>query len=103
MTKGKRIRHLRESLSISQTDLAKSVGISKQTLYKYENDIITNIPSDIIEKLAGKLRCSPAYIMGWDDQNQRILEYAKRLSHLNDDQLETALKYIDFIEKEGEK
>ena len=35
MNKGKRIKQLREELNISQTDLAKKVGISKQTLYKY--------------------------------------------------------------------
>ena len=48
MTKGQRIRTKRESLNMSATDLAKRVDISKQTLYKYENDIITNIPSDVI-------------------------------------------------------
>ena len=102
MTRGQRIKQLRESLNMSQTDLAKSVGISKQTLYKYENDIVTNIPSNIIEKLSKKLGCSPAYIMGWDMQNQRVLEYAKRLSKLNSKQLENAMKYIDFIEKDDQ-
>ena len=67
MTKGERIKQRRELLNISQTDLAKSVGISKQTLYKYENDIITNIPSDVIEKLSAKLNCEPSYIMGWEE------------------------------------
>ena len=65
MTKGQRIKQRRELLNISQTDLANQIGVSKQTLYKYENDIITNIPSDVIEKLSAKLECDPAYIMGW--------------------------------------
>ena len=68
MTKGERIKHKREQLNISQTDLAEQVGVAKQTLYKYENDIVTNIPSDVIEKLSAKLECSPAYIMGWEDE-----------------------------------
>ena len=67
MTKGERIKRKREELNISQTDLANQIGVSKQTLYKYENDIVTNIPSDVIEKLAKKLECEPAYIMGWED------------------------------------
>jgi transcriptional regulator with XRE-family HTH domain len=66
MSIGERIRNKRESLNISQTDLAMRVGISKQTLYKYENDIIENIPKSVIEKLSQQLECSPAFIMGWE-------------------------------------
>lgn len=67
MTKGERIKHRREQLGISQTELAECIGTSKQNLYKYENDIITNIPSDRVEALAKKLNTSPAYIMGWNE------------------------------------
>lgn len=31
---------------MSQVEFADKINVSKQTLYKYENDIITNIPSD---------------------------------------------------------
>lgn len=67
MTKGERIKQLRERRGINQTTLADRIDVSKQTLYKYENDIITNIPSDKIEALAETLGTTPAYIMGWDD------------------------------------
>lgn len=67
MTKGERIKRLREQRGINQTALADRIDTSKQTLYKYENDIITNIPSDKIEALAEALGTTPAYIMGWDD------------------------------------
>lgn len=73
MTVGSRIKKKREEKGISQTDLAEMVGISKQTLYKYENDIITNIPSDKIEKIADKLDVSAAYIMDWEEQQQDYL------------------------------
>lgn len=66
MTKGERIKYYREQKGISQTDLAKMVKISKQSLYKYENNIITNIPSDKIEIIAEKLGVTPAEIMGWE-------------------------------------
>ncbi|MCD7723519.1 MAG: XRE family transcriptional regulator [Clostridiales bacterium] len=65
MTIGNRIRRLRSAANISQVDLAKRVGVSKQTLYKYENDIVTNIPSDKIELLSHYLNCSPQFLMGW--------------------------------------
>lgn len=65
MTVGERIKKIRQQNAISQTELANACKISKQTLYKYENNIITNIPSDKIEAIAHICKVSPAYIMGW--------------------------------------
>lgn len=66
MTKGERIKSLRDALGMSQVALADKINVSKQTLYKYENDIITNIPSDKVEEIADVLGTTPAYIMGWN-------------------------------------
>ena len=68
MTVGDRIKNLRTSLNLTQIELANAVGVSKQTLYKYENNIISNIPSNCIEDIAKVLKTSPAYLMGWDEQ-----------------------------------
>lgn len=70
MTVGERIKLARETKNLSQTDLANDCKISKQTLYKYENNIITNIPSDKIEVIANYLSISPAYLMGWETDNK---------------------------------
>lgn len=83
MTKGERILELRDRRGIGQTDLAEMVGISKQTLYKYENNIVTNIPSDKIEAIADALNVSPAYLMGWTsdpiivDESRLLSTFAK--------------------------
>ena len=69
MTTGKRIKELREKRGMSQVDLADKISVSKQTLYKYENDIITNIPSDKIESIAKVFNISPAYLMGWQSDD----------------------------------
>ena len=66
MDTGKRIKELREKRAITQTDFAKAIGVSKQTLYKYENGIVTNIPSDRIEIIAKALNTSPSNLMGWE-------------------------------------
>lgn len=65
MTTGERIKEIRNKLGISQVDFADKINVSKQTLYKYENNIITNIPSDKIEAAAQLANVSPAYLMGW--------------------------------------
>ena len=70
MTIGARIKELRQNEKIFQVDLANKIGVSKQTLYKYENDIITNIPSDKIELIANELNTTPAYLMGWENDNK---------------------------------
>lgn len=67
MAEGERIKALRLKRGMSQVELADTIGVTKQSLYKYENGIITNIPSDKIEELATALLTTPAYLMGWDD------------------------------------
>lgn|GEM_PF-4663589 len=68
MTVGERIKALREEKNITQTELAEALDTTKQNIYKYENNIITNIPSDKIEAIASFFGVSPAYIMGWENQ-----------------------------------
>lgn len=73
MTVGERIKEIRIKLGMSQVSFADKINVSKQTLYKYENNIITNIPSDKIEAAAKLGNVSPAYLMGWD----KLLEKQK--------------------------
>lgn len=65
MTVGERIRERRTALGVNQTQLADKISVSKQTLYKYETGVITNIPSDKIEKIAETLNTTPEVLMGW--------------------------------------
>lgn len=72
MTIGERIKKKRIESGFSQVDFANKIDVSKQTLYKYENNIITNIPSDKIEAISKVLNLSPMYIMGWEELEQPI-------------------------------
>jgi len=67
MTIGDRIRRLREQNNMTQSEVAKIVGIATQTIFKYEKNIVTNIPLDNIEKLSQALHVTPAYLMGWEE------------------------------------
>lgn len=82
MTIGEKIKYLREKQGISQVDFATKIGVSKQTLYKYENNIITNIPSDKIEKSAYLLNCSPAYLMGWNTNQNHEYKHGEHAAQL---------------------
>ena len=59
MSIGKRIKALRIERNLTLEYVGQIIGASKQNLYKYENEIITNIPSDKIEKLAVLYGVSP--------------------------------------------
>lgn len=67
MSKGQRIKELREKNKMTQEQLAEKLGTSKQAIFKYENGIVTNIPSDKVEMMAKIFRVSPAYIMDWNE------------------------------------
>ena len=69
MNKGDRIKARRETMGLSQVEVAERLKISKQLYYKYENNIVTNIPSDKIEALADILDVTPQYIMGWTEHS----------------------------------
>lgn len=66
-TRGEAIKDLRKRAKMSQDELARKLDTTKQTIYKYESGIVTNIPSDKIEIMSRVFGVSPAVIMGWDD------------------------------------
>ena len=68
MTVGDRIRQVRQEQNVTQQELADYIGVSKQAVYKYENNIVTNIPTDKVDAIAKRLKVSPAYLMGWEEQ-----------------------------------
>lgn len=66
MTIGDRIKNRRLSLNMTLEDVAKKVGITRQTVQKYESGVVGNIPSDKIELLATALQTTPSELMGWE-------------------------------------
>lgn len=89
MTIGRNIYHARKLSGMTLEELSKHIGISRQTLSRYENGIIGNIPSDRIEKIAIALNVSPAQLMGWEEisgnpeeeyyADHAVNEYAEQL------------------------
>lgn len=64
---GFRLRQLREERGFSRSALAKKLGVSKETVYRYENNIQS--PSlDRVKQLAVSLRTSVDYLIGLDNE-----------------------------------
>ena len=49
-------------------EVAKRCETTKQTIFKYENEIVTNIPYDKIVLLSKALDVTPSYLFGWDEK-----------------------------------
>ena len=64
---GEKIKFLRTSKGMSLEQLAERVGTSRQTIHRYENGTISNIPHDKIEALAEALDTTPSSLMGWEE------------------------------------
>ena len=62
---GNRIRAARIARNMTQEELAKRIGTTKQNIYKYENGIITNIPLENVEAISDALGVDPGQLLGW--------------------------------------
>lgn len=64
-TQGDRIRELRERAGLTQEELGRRVGTTKQTIFKYETGKIGNIPYSRLLDIATALGAEPWDILGW--------------------------------------
>lgn len=61
----RKIKELRLSKGMTLEQVAKIVGVGKSTVRKWETGMIANMKRDKIALLAQALSTTPAYLMGW--------------------------------------
>lgn len=64
---GERIKQLREEKGITQEELAKSLGMNKSTIQRYETAKIDKIKLPVIDAIASKLNVAPEWLTGKDE------------------------------------
>ncbi len=105
MTLGDRIRGAREALQMTQEELGALCGTTKQTIFKYETGVVTNIPLDRLEQLAERLGVSPAYLTGWEGGAPALPEKLEALSEpfgrLDDDGQDKVIGYAADLVSSG--
>lgn len=108
MTVGDRIRQTRIEKGMTQQQLSEAIGVSKQAIFKYETNIVTNIPTDRVNAIAKCLGVKPAYLMGWDTPEKKEkatsneedglnAEIIKIFNDLPADQKNEALNYLRYL------
>ena len=92
---GFRMRQLREDRGLSRAALAKKLGVSKETIYRYENNV--QDPSlERVKQLAIILHTSLDYLVGLDDA------YTVRLPHMTEEQRNALNEFLSvFVNPEG--
>jgi transcriptional regulator with XRE-family HTH domain len=68
MNLGNKIKTARENAGLTQEELGKKCSTTKQTIYKYETGVVTNIPLDRLQKIADVLDVSAAFLLGWEEE-----------------------------------
>lgn len=112
----KNIKMFREKEGWTLEELGKKIGTTKQTIKRYEDGDIKNIPYDTIIELAKCFKISPGCLMGWEEKrnlsiemaqtdvalsnmNERLKAYALKLSELSKADQETIMNMIDRLGK----
>lgn len=93
MTLNENIRRLRMARNISQVDLAKALGVTKQSISNWENNNIQ--PSiDMLIRICDYFRVTTDYMLGLEERN-----YIE-ISGLTDYELAHITAIIDNIRKQ---
>lgn len=64
-----RIKALRQERGLTLEQVADIVGVGKSTVRKWETGMIANMRRDKIADLAKALGTTPAYLMGWEEDD----------------------------------
>ncbi len=70
---GKRMQERRKELGISADVLAEHLGVSRSTIFRYENGDIEKVPANLLSDIAKFLRTSEAFLMGWEEVPETII------------------------------
>lgn len=104
MNLGEKIKIARDNAGLTQEELGKKCGTTKQTIFKYETGVVTNIPIDRLELIADAVGVSAASLLGWESNqptggglpelDQQILNF---LSVLTDEQKRMLLAQLRVL------
>lgn len=66
MTTAERIRQRRKEIGMSADTLAEKIGVSRSTVFRYENGEIEKLPMNNLVPIARALNTTLEYLMGWE-------------------------------------
>lgn len=70
---GERIKKLRKEKGLTQEQLGNLLGVKKSAIAKYENNRVSNLKKETIQKLAEIFDVPASYFLGIEEVNQPII------------------------------
>ena len=82
----RKIKELRTAKNMTLEQVANIVGVGKSTVRKWETGMIANMKRDKIALLATALSTTPAYLMGWNEEesNQDTITLSENEQYILD-------------------
>lgn len=103
-TIGERIKKLRLNNDLTLEELGNKIGVASQTINKYENGTITDIPLTKIKLLSEALNVTPLYIVGWEEERkQEETQEDKFVKLLIDKTLDGKIEWFIFEREKQDK
>lgn len=103
MEMANRIKQRRTAMGYTQEELATKLGLQKSAIAKYENGRVENIKRSVISNMAKILECSPAYLMGWQDDRFSDADALLDVQISEDAQLKEAIKKYYALDDQKKK
>jgi len=82
MTIGERIKRRRKQLGMNAETVARLLGVSPATIYRYEKGEIEKLNSEKLKPIAEILRTTPAELMGWDADDSATDAQTEQINQL---------------------
>ncbi|WP_459129025.1 helix-turn-helix domain-containing protein [Guggenheimella bovis] len=94
------IKVFRKKKGISVETVAKHVGVSTSTMYRYENGDIQKIPVDNFKLIAEVLETTPEYLLNWSkSEKPQTMLHLKAPRQATKEELKKIEDYIQELLK----
>ena len=91
MTVGEKIKTLRKSMGLTQTELGQRVGVQKNAVSKWECGRVEDIPTSTIKALANLFGVSASYLI---DDDTVISKAKEEVTHMEKGKYEDHVRQI---------
>lgn len=97
MTTGKIIKFLRQRKGLTQSELSEILGVTKNSIQKYESDDVPNIKTETIRKICAYFEINAEYLIF----PERFTGHDLNVLLLWDRELRSHIQYITYLNDEG--
>lgn len=93
-----KIKRLRESSGLTQTELGEKLGVKKNAVSKWECGRVEDIPTSKIKAMALLFNVPPSYLIDDDEREQPTVSDGLSLADVSEEDIKTIKAYLEMPE-----